>query len=177
MRAGAGQLLAALIFCVLSAAPAYPGSPDADAVKAAFVYQFTKFIEWPRGKLDIDGRPFVIGVAGSERIRGAFAKTLEGRSVKDHPIRLVQVDGAQTPELDLIFIEHGSEGLTSRYLQGPVFSVSDAEGFLDMGGLIELVTVEGRIRFKIDAERAEQKGFTISSKLLTLAVEVRKAQR
>lgn len=146
----------------------------AEDVKAAFVYQFTKFIDWPRESAQRTG-PFIVAVAGAPDIFEPFAKILSGRKVGERPVQVVRYQPDDSPDsYDLIFFSgRQTAGIRAKELGSRALTVGDGEGFLERGGMIEFVHQGNRIRFRINATLARSQGFMMSSKLLSLAIEVR----
>jgi hypothetical protein len=141
------------------------------AVKAAFLYNFAKFTEWPALP---PGLPIVFCVVGDEGIATALAHTVRGQNVNDHPLDVSRPqDSATWRVCQLLFIAEAearrSAGGLSRIKTLPVLTVSDGKDFIEAGGIIELYVESGRMRFAINANAAELRGLRLSSRLLGLA--------
>ncbi len=173
--------LAALMVLVLSAAfsplaQAEDTAPEA-ALKAAFVFNFTKFVDWP-GVENLD--KFQLCTVGSGLAVDALG-AFEGKLALGKPIRILR--GAQGPALrhcQLLFL---AEPWTNAYgdalveVRGsPTLTVSDSENFLDVGGAIALVREGGRLRFEINLGLAQTKGLKVGAPLLRLAKTVREGR-
>lgn len=169
-------------FCLLFAHGANPASTAYAAalkeyeVKAAFLYQFTKFVEWPADSFT--GQDFGICVVGKNPFDPGIWNQLAGQPVGSRKIRLQTL---RTPlgasGCHVVFIS-GSESGRIRpvlaQLQNPgTLTVSEIPGFIDMGGIINFVSQGKNIRFRINQQEAEKKGIKISSKLLSLAERVK----
>lgn len=140
-------------------------------VKAAFLYNFAKFTEWPALP---PGLPIVFCVVGDEGIAAALAQTVRGQNVNDHPLDVARPrDSATWRVCQLLFIAEAearrSAGGLSRITTLPVLTVSDGKGFIEAGGIIELYVESGRMRFAINAKAADLRGLRLSSRLLGLA--------
>ncbi len=142
-------------------------------VKAAFLYNFTKFVEWPPSALTERG-DFQLCVLGED----PFGRSLE--VVADEKVAGRRITLLRTPKLaepagcQILFISRSERARMHQILQdlqnAPVLTVADTGGFLDHGGIINFVLEGSKVRFEINQEAAERAGIKISSKLLQLAV-------
>jgi len=149
------------------------------AVKAAYLFNFTKFVEWPDGTFDSATSPIIIGVLGDDPFGGDLANTIEGRSVNGHAIHLKRFgafDGIQIPQLrkcQILFISYSEKDnikVILEVMRGTnALTVSEIETFPLLGGMI-LFDQEGqRITLSINLEAAQKGKLKISSKLLQVA--------
>lgn len=162
--------LVALVFAIGSCAFAEtdPEAPDAD-VKAAFLFNFAKFTDWPEIAFS---DPILLCVLDDARIAGALVKITRGQRIDSHRIDVRPVDSANGQPCHLLFLSAHSRdlGSTLRMLDGlPVLTVSDSAGFAGTGGMIELYVERDRIRFAIAVETIKRSHLTVSSRLLGLA--------
>ena len=147
-------------------------------VKAAYLYQFAKFVEWPAESFESDEAPLVIGVIGQDPFGGVLDRTVEAKQIGGRPIEIQRFAGGRE---DAGALEqcHGaficeSERRRPYYIHSvlnerSILLVSDIPGFARDGGMIGLVLEEGRIAFEINRESLENAGLKVSSKLLKLA--------
>lgn len=142
-------------------------------VKAAFLYQFIKFIEWPPQAFRLPNQTICIGVVDGSPISGAL-QAVEGKEVKG---RRVVVKRFKTPEelefCHILFIsaamaDHVPE-ILERLKGTSTLTVSEIDGFARRGGIINLITVEDKVQFEINVEAAGRANLQISSHLLRLA--------
>jgi len=142
-------------------------------VKAAFLFNFTKFATWPATRLPA-GQPIIVGVIGdnavAESVRRLVGnKIVEGRSVTVTRLRPTD-DFSQT---HLLFIGNGERqhlvDILIRAGRDAVLTVSDVPDFCARGGMIQLRNERDRVRFDIALDRAEAAGLIISSRLLAIA--------
>lgn len=143
-------------------------------VKAAFLCNFIKFIDWPGGSGA--AAPFCIGILGND----PFGPTLEalqckgpkGRSVVIRRCRRIE----EVKECDLLFIAGSERGRLGQILKqlhrSNVLTVADQEGFCEAGGMINLVAAQNRVSFEINNQAARSAGLRISSQVLKLARSV-----
>jgi hypothetical protein len=175
-----GRVAAIALAATLIAANRIAADEGADvtldvAVKAAFLYNFAKFTEWPALAA---GAPVLFCVVGDDRIADALAETVRGQNISGHALDVSRPrDIATWHVCHLLFIAdeetRRSAGGLSRTKALAVLTVSDAKGFSQADGIIELYVEGGRIRFAINVDAAERSGLYISSRLLGLAKIVR----
>jgi YfiR/HmsC-like len=146
-------------------------------VKAAFIYNFAKFVEWPPGVFSDPRTPLVLCIVGVDPF-GMALDTLNEKTVKDR--KLVIHKSTQMGDLaacHMAFISASEKERLARLLDGltraHVLTISDIESFLQVGGIINLITVDNKIGFEINIDAAQRAGLTISSQLLRLATAVR----
>ena len=153
-------------------APSSAQSPSEHQVKAAFLYNFANFVEWPSSALD-DTSSIVIGILGEDPFGQAFTP-FENRTVKGHPLRIIHSKLLQElPFCHILFISSSEEKNLPQIFQylsdRPVLTVGESVGFAQRGGAINFVMKNKKVRFEINQQRAEKADLKISSKLLKLA--------
>jgi len=148
-----------------------------DRVKAAFVARFPEFVEWPpelwEGREELE-----ICVASPNALDGILEEATEGRTLAG---REVVVRGLQPADdvttCHVLFVSSlepdRQEALLDRVGSLPVLTIGDTPGFLDRGGVINLMLVGRRVRFTVDMAAAERARLRVSSQLLRLASTVR----
>jgi hypothetical protein len=162
-------LLAALVFGSFAAGPS-GGEGNEYQIKAMFVFNFTKYVEWPDAK---SSDFFVIGVIGESEITEPLEKIAIQKKVGDRKIA-VKVLSPEAEEFCNIIIVSKSklnklDQIEKRYAGKGVLIVSDES---QRSAAINLVTRDNKIRFEINPALAKSGGVKISSQLLSLAVEV-----
>lgn len=167
--------LAAWHFAVRAAADS--GSAEYQ-VKAAFLFNFTKYVEWPTGAFPSGNSPFVIGIVGKDPFGGQMEKTLDGKTVDGHSFvvrRFRQI--TDIGECHVLYISDSEKERLGRILarvgDSPTLTVSDMGNFARSGGAIGFVVEDERVRFDINTDAAQHAGLKISSRLLSLAKSVR----
>ena len=159
---------AALAIAVLglSARPA-PGQEPRSLeyqVKAAFLYNFLKFVEWPDPG---DNRPWSIGVAGGWEFAQILEDTLRGKTVNGRPVAVTRLEGpGDAGGCQVVFIRTALK-LPLAVPPG-VLTVGEDPGFLGHGGIINFYIEGNKVRFEISAEAARAAGLHVSSQLLKL---------
>ena len=145
------------------------------AVKAAFVYNFVKFTEWPALPA---GAPIVACVVGDDEVASALVGIVRGHDISGHALEVRRPrDIATWPICNLLFIADTEAGRSARGLdliaKLPVLTISDGKGFSRGAGIIELYVESGRMRFAINVDAAGRSELRLSSNLLELAKVVR----
>lgn len=146
------------------------------ALKSAYLYQFTHFVEWPSDAFGDSHAPFIVCVLGED----PFGQTLDAlmkKTSQDRPLLVQRVRRVKEAEgCHVLFISASEQGRIGQVLSSlterSVLTVSDMEGFAQAGGIVEFVQGENRIRFAINVGAAKKAGLRISSKLLSLALIV-----
>ncbi len=148
-------------------------------VKAAFLYNFTKFIQWPDASSEEHKSPFLIGVLGDDPFGTILDETVQGKTISGHPIRIRRFrwsrshDRAELTRCHGLFIGRSEQFRLAEILATltgqPVLTVSDIPDFAQSGGSIGFVLTEGRIRFEMNRQALERARLKASSKLLKLA--------
>jgi len=145
------------------------------AVKASYLYKFAPFVQWPPSAFSTPNAPLVICIAGPDPFGGALNEAVRGQRVGSHPIVVRRVETVR-PGMGCQILFVGGED-TEEDLQAvahePILTVTDRSRG-GIGGMIQFVTVRGRVRFAINQSAAQECGIAISSKLLGLAVSVNK---
>ena len=147
-------------------------------VKAAFLYKFAAYVEWPSNVFSQPETPIVIGVAGAEAIAQELELVAVGRTVSGRPVvvrRLARGDSAGEC-CQILFIGAGERARTAELLAGaqghPVLTVTEVDAQHPKGSIINFLATEDRIRFDISREAAERNGLQLRSQLLKVARQV-----
>lgn len=148
-------------------------------VKAAFLYKFASYVEWPESAFATAESPIVIGVAGSETIARELGQAVVGRKVGDRPMEVRQLAGGVRGAgcCHILFIGAQSEpaiaaALLARSVGQPVLSVTDAGRIHPAGSVINFVETDDRVRFDISRAAAHRNGLQLRSQLLAVARQV-----
>lgn len=144
-------------------------------VKAAFLLNFTKFIEWPPSAIPPD-RPFSICIVGSDPFGGALDQIVEGESAGGRKVVVERIHPPQAASCQIVFVGHLEKDLQTFLSSLPpgILTVGEGDFFLREGGQIAFVIENRRVRFDINQKAATTAGLKISSKLLTVARSVEK---
>lgn len=167
--------LAGLSALIASAAPA-GAVLDEFALRAAFLFNFARFVEWPADELPA-GAPFRLCVVGGDAFAGALEALVAGELVGDHGFEVIQAPGAEESQgCNLVYVSESTEpeelgALFERNLDS-VLTVGENEAFLKRGGLMRFYRDQNRLRFEVNGRALARSRLRISSKLLRLAVMV-----
>lgn len=169
-----------LLLMAILALPAAAAAPPTAAaeVKAVFLYNFTKFVEWPPESFPAPRSPIVIGVLGSDPFGAVLDETVAGETVNGRPLEIRRF--ARLADLEpchILFISASQEErvpvILRRLRRTGTLTVADIPGFAARGGAIEFRIEGGRMRFEISREAVDGAGLRVSARLLNLASTVR----
>jgi len=170
-RAAERGLVAGAVLVSLAVAAAQ--APTLTAVKAAFLFNFANFAEWPADSLPA-GQKLLLCVAGDNAVADALNQTFKGRAIRGHElmVEVVKTDG--TIRACHLLYASGHDGTHATQLMqalkgASVFTVSDGDKFAEMGGIAQLILENERMIFAINAAAADRARIHLSSKLLNLA--------
>jgi len=147
-------------------------------VKAAFLYNFARFVEWPDNVSPDPNGPLVIAILGRDPFGGEIDRAIEGKTVNGRRLVIKRFSSLETYEqCHILFVSSSERGNLPRILAAvrtsSVLTVSETDRFAQIGGIINFITIENRIRFEINRAAAARVGLKISSKLLSLGRVVR----
>lgn len=150
-------------------------TPDEAQLKAAFLYRFAQFVEWPTAATAT--RPAVnLCVTGSKVSRDFLQELVAGETIAGKPMAVLEATSADVTNCHLLFLHSDDaprRALLRRVADRPVLTVSDAPRFLDEGGIVLLRLVDNRVRFEIDAAAARRSNLRLNTQLLKLATNIR----
>jgi hypothetical protein len=170
--------ISTFLFCV-GVAPIHESATQTDTVeyqvKAAFLYNFAKFVDWPPQAFEHPADPFTICV-GNEALGSALETAIQGETLNGRrlTVRRTVPDG-NVQGCHILY----ADASQSRYpalnaiKNSPILTVGETQEFINGGGMIRFIESGRRIQFQINAEAVERASLKLSSKLLRLAVIVR----
>jgi len=169
-----GRLGAALVCGALAATPSVSQVADEYHVKAAFLYNFARFVEWPGTAFQGRQAPFTICVLGADPFGGALDETVGGKQAGDRAFRILRIsEAAQANPCQILFISSSERKRTAAIIaalpSAGVLTVGETDGFAAAGGVINFTMNEGHVRFQVNRRAAERADLQISSRLLSLA--------
>jgi YfiR/HmsC-like len=146
-------------------------------VKAAYLLNFTRFVEWPPSAFERDDSPLVICVIGQDPFHTILERTVEGGVSNGHPIRIQRAPhAADSRGCHVAFIAPvpGDPAVPAFNDAGepPVLTVGESRGFARNGGMIGLVVVNATVRFEVNLDAIRRAGLRVSSRLVALATRV-----
>jgi hypothetical protein len=151
------------------------------AVKAAFLYNFAKFVEWPDDGFANPASPLVLCVLGEDPFGDAL-RSLSGKTVNGRPLAIRHASTlGELERCHLLFVCSSEKSILPKILgetkDRSILTVGDMEGFARDGGIINMVKEENRVGIEINLEAARRSRLKISSKLLALAKIVKPGRR
>lgn len=173
----AAFVAAGLTLCAAAATTDAPDDTSGRAEKAAYLYKFAAFVDWPDPAAEFPSGAFRICVVGGRPFDGVLDRTVRGRTVGGRPIAVQQFASVTgNPGCSVMFVtgpDAQSVARTLAVMRGsPVLTVTDGATGPDDSGIINFVVEDSRVRFEINARAAAANRLTISSKLLSLATRV-----
>jgi hypothetical protein len=182
-RASARRRRTALVLLALLVASSRPSLgalddelplPTEYEVKAAYLYHFARYVDWPSSAFPSDGAPFVIAVLGDDPFGPLLDQALEGRRIADRTTRVVRTRSVEeAARAQLVFISASETGdlpqIMRKLGRRQVLTVGDLEEMARRGAVIAFRRDRNKIRFDINPRRAEGNGLKVSSQLLRVA--------
>jgi len=146
-------------------------------VKAAFLYKFGSYIEWPEQAFARADSPLVIGVLGADALADELAQIAGGHTVNGRPVTVRKLRRQDAlAGVNILFVGRAESSRLADILAGvrgqPLLVVTEFEDARPHGAAINFVVVDDKVRFDVDLESADQSGIKISSRLLTVARKV-----
>ena len=159
-------------------ATAIAGGYDAPVVKAAFLYRFTGYVDWPEAVLRES--QFTIAVLGSAEVAEELTRVVARYRVKGLPARVRLVEApAQASDAHLLYVGADYTGSLRDVIDAlgsrPVLVVTDRAGALEGGSVVNFLLIDRRVRFEVSVPAAQKAGLKVSSQLLAVAAHVRGA--
>ena len=169
--------LVLLLACLALPALAQPSRTAEAQIKAAFLYKFGSFVEWPAQSFERADTPFTIGLVGADNVAAELAQVAPGRSVHGRPIVVRKLKrGEALAGLHMLFVGSAEAGRLAEILGAakgqPLLVVSESDDALEQGSMINFVASEGKVRFDVALPPAEQGHLKISARLLAVARKV-----
>ncbi len=170
--------LFAFVLCLVLGGARAQDTPSEYQVKAAFLFNFAKFVEWPDAAFPAPNSSFIIGVLGDDPFGPALDKAVEGKTLNDRKIVVRRFDQAgEVKGCQMLFISRSEQKNLGKILEhlgkSNTLMVSEMPQMLARGGMINFLIEEHKVRFDINPDAAERAGLKISSKLLQLAHAVK----
>jgi hypothetical protein len=174
-------IAAALLLVLAGMLPAAHGqaagaAPRDSAVKAAFLYKFGSFVDWPPGAFQRPDDPLVIGVMADDAVADELEQLAAGRTVEGRPLKIRTFREQELPAgIHILFIGNLRPARLRDLvaaLPGAVLVVTQQEGALRAGSVINFTQEGARVRFAVSLTAAEARGLRLSARLLAVAQSV-----
>jgi hypothetical protein len=168
-------IISILLIICLWVFNAYSATFSEYEVKAAFIYNFTRFVEWPTNSFESTNSPIVIGILGKDPFGKILENVIKDETVKNRKLELKRYSKIEdiTSNCHILFISKSEESKLPqilKYLEGKdVLTVGDFEGFAVGGGIIRLLTYEDKVKLRINLATAKRTNMVISSQILRAA--------
>ena len=176
MRACATPILSLGLVWLLAVggSRAQEAPPTEYQLKAAFLLNFAKFVEWPPAAFAGATSPMVLGILGENPFGDVLERTIRDKTINNHPLVVKELhSSAEATNCHILFIGTSEKARLPEILAGlhgaGVLTVSETAGFTESGGMINFFRQGNKIRFQIKEVAAKSAGLKISSKLLSLA--------
>ncbi|MEE8400109.1 MAG: YfiR family protein [Desulfobacterales bacterium] len=157
-------------------------APDREyLIKAAFLYNFARFVNWPDDAFPDAHSPLSLCIVGKDPFLDAL-KTIKGKTIRGRKLEITHLARIENLEqCHMLFIsaseEHRLPEILDTLREESILTVSDMSRFALRGGAIHFITVSSKIRFEINVDATDTVGLKISSKLLKLARVVHTGRR
>lgn len=147
-------------------------------VKAAFIYKFLGFVDWPARAFSSPTAPLVIGIVTPDDVATYLQQLVPGHTVQGRPVVVRNLKTGDSLEgLQVLYIGRADAGkleeLTARAQELSILTVSDVGDGIDNGCVINFLLDEGRVRFDVSVEAAQSSKLALSSRLLAVAHRVK----
>jgi hypothetical protein len=163
---------------LLAAAPAFAQASE-QAVKAAFIPKFIRYVDFPAAAEPAAGQPYYLCVIGRDPFGPMIDRAAASEVIDDHPVAVRRFANADVPAVagcHIAFVAGAGDAATASMLDAlrrqPTLTITD-DRTGHARGMVHFAVIEGRVRFHIDQASAAQRGIVISSRLLALAVDVK----
>jgi hypothetical protein len=152
-------------------------------IKAGFIFNFAKFVEWPSAAFAQPDSPIVIGILGTDPFGAIIDQIVQDKKVGARGFVVKRLkwgaDAKELRECKILFVGASEKAHIDELVQTvkglPILTVGETPGFAERGGVIRFVLEDNRVRFEVNVEAARQADLTISSRLLTLARIIQQA--
>lgn len=162
----------------VSASASDPADLPEYVIKAGFLFNFAKYVDWPADAFERPDAPISIGIVGRDPFGAELERILQGKKVKDRPFTIVRFSGAaDIRRCHILFVPRTEASHLAGILEHvdglPVLTVGEADAFTRAGGTVSVLVENDRPRLEINTDAAGRAGLTISTKLLKAATLVR----
>lgn len=169
-------LLLFLLVSTISEGAQAQAPPTEYEVKAAFIYNFAKFVEWPASSFSSATDPLQICVLGNNLLRADLQSIVAEKSIGSRRLQVRRVEMSEINGCHVLFVGAAESYRLSQALQAAqvasVLTIGDTVGFLEQGGMINFIFDQNRIRFEVNLKAVQVARLQLSSKLLSLAKSV-----
>lgn len=170
--------LACILLLPLVFSASQASAQSEDQVKAAFLFNFVRYVEWPDEVFEDEGAHVKVCMLGAEAFGSVVTQTVSGKSVGDREVKVESIRSLDSArDCHLLYVGSTEQeklvDMISALESAPVFTVSDAEGFAEGGAMANFFRADNKIRFEMNPGAAKKAKLKISSRLLRLAKVVK----
>jgi hypothetical protein len=166
----------AAFIVAMGTALAHAQQASEQTVKAAFLYKFAGYVEWPASAFPSPDTPVVIGVSGNDEVAAELEKLVPGRKINSRAVLVRRLREGEAPTgAHLVFVGRGESNprnVIRAAQQAGALVVTESERGLEQGAAINFVPIDDRIGFEVSLESAERSGVRLSSRMLGVARRV-----
>ena len=172
IRSGRLAVIAALL---IAAIPCRADGPTREyLIKAAFVYNFTQFVEWPDSAFPSRDAAFVVATVGPDPFNGALESAMSGKTAADRNVQVVHYDTlSDVGQCQVLFVpaalDPSLKSLFDTLGNRPVLTVGETDAFDPAGGCMRFFLEDNRMRFEVSPDAISAAGLKVSAKLMKLA--------
>ena len=177
LRFSIAALTALLFLAGVRWASAQTNTSSEYQVKAAFLFHFAQFVDWPPEAFKDAGAPLTYCTVGEDPFHGALDASMSGKTIDGRPVRVLHFKLSQEVQTcQILFLGAPEKKSLSATLvnlgESPVLTVGESQDFIGQGGMIGFLWEDNKVHFEINLEAAERAKLKISARLLTLAKKV-----
>jgi hypothetical protein len=172
-------LLACCLFFPAALVQSLPRNVSEEAAKAAFIYRFLNYVEWPASAFANADTPYVIGIVDSEDVANELKNIVARRKINGRAVTFKRLRSDDTlAGIHVLFIGKEEKSRQDAWIkaaqQQPVLIVTETDGALEQGSMINFVVADHRVRFEVNAVAIERAQLKANSRLLAVAIDVKK---
>jgi hypothetical protein len=179
------RLCATFIFALILALPPFAGNgfaadtqPTEYQLKAAYIYHFAQFVDWPASAFPEANSPLIIGVLGKNPFGNSLQQIVDGKVLNNHPLTVREFHSVEelTNVCHILFISQSEKSrlpeIFSAVSKMSTLTVGEVSHFTENGGMVNFVLEDDKIRFQINEINVDNAGLKMSFKLLSLASQL-----
>jgi hypothetical protein len=173
------RLIIAILICLSLALGATAQTPNSSAsseylIKAGFIYNFAKLVEWPATAFEKPDAPIVIGILGTDPFGTVIDQVVSNKKIGAHAFVVRRLKwGADLKECNILFVSSSESAHLDEVIHAvkgmPILTIGETPGFASRGGIINLTLEDNKVRFEVNVDAGKQANLNISSRLLALA--------
>lgn len=162
------------VACAAMTAKAQTQPLSESQIKAGFLFNFTKFVEWPPEAFADPGVPIVLGIVGDSPVAELLIETAAGKTVNGRAVIVQRFKEGQDPRTcHILFVSSSQEKHVPQILErvkgSPILTVSETSGFAQSGGMINFSVEGNKVRLEINLDATAQARLKISAKVIAVA--------